>query len=106
MLLNYETAVDSQSKRSHVQILHYTFDDKRSILVLPHNVISRIGTLNVKLLVCDFCKRPTGKRTNGRMGVNRLKQNILHVHEVYGLCKWFMIIYWQIQSNPTPSHFG
>ena len=76
--------MDSQLEKSHVQILHYTSDDKHSV-VLSHNVISCIATLNVKMY--DFCKRPAGKWTNGRMSVNRLKQNILRVHEVYGLCK-------------------
>ena len=37
------------------------------------------------------------------MSVNRLKQNILHVHEVYGLRKWFMIIYLANLKQP-PSH--
>ena len=54
--------MNSQLKKSHVQILHYTSDDKHSI-VLSH--ISCIATLNVKLY--DFCERPAGKRTNGRM---------------------------------------
>ena len=41
-------------------------------------------------------KRKRRNGTNGNMSVNRLKQNILRVHEVYGLCKCYMIIYWQI----------
>ena len=83
ILLFYEIAVDSQSEKSHVQIQHCTSDNKRNI-VLSH--ISYKATLNVNKLY-DFCERPAGKRTNGRMSVNRLKQNISHVHEVYGLCK-------------------
>ena len=69
-------ALNSQSEKSHVQILHYTSDDKHSI-VLSH--ISCIATLNVKLHVHDFCERPAGKRTNGRMSVWRLKQSFKHM---------------------------
>ena len=69
----------SQLEKSHVQILHYTSDDKHSI-VLSH--ISCIATLKVKLY--DFCERPAGKRTNGRMSVRRLKKI---KYNVYGLCK-------------------
>ena len=62
-------AVNSQSEKSHVQILHYTSDDKHSI-VLSH--ISCKAILNVKLY--DFCERPAGKQTNGRMSFRRSKQ--------------------------------
>ena len=100
LLLFYEIAVDSQSEKSQVRILHYTSDDKRSI-VLSHNVIPCIVTLNVKL--CDFCKRPAGKRTNGRMSVNMLKQDILHVHEVYGLCNWLWLFIGRFKATlPHP----
>ena len=67
-------AVNSQSEKSHVQILHYTSDDKHSI-VLSH--ISCIAILNVKLY--DFCERPAGKRTNGRMSFRRLKQSFKYM---------------------------
>ena len=44
----YEMAVNSQSEKSHVQILHYTSDDKHRIHeALSH--ISCIAILNVKL---------------------------------------------------------
>ena len=71
-------AVNSQSEKSDVQILHYTSDDKYSI-VLSH--ISCIATLNVKLY--DFFERPAGKRTNERMSVRMLKQNILSIIMVF-----------------------
>ena len=38
------------------------------------------------------------------MSVNSLKQNILHVHEVYGLRKWFLIIYLLADLKQPPSH--
>ena len=66
--------MNSQSEKSHVQILHYTSDDKHS-LVLSH--ISCIATLKIRLY--DFCERPAGKRTNGRMRVRRLKQSFKYM---------------------------
>ena len=63
--------MNSQSEKSHVQILHYTSDDKHSI------VLSHIAILNVELY--DFCERPAGKRTNGRMSFRRLKQSFKYM---------------------------
>ena len=87
--------MNSHSENSHVQILHYTSDDKHSI-VLSH--ISYIATLNVKLY--DFCEKPAGKRTNGRMSVRRLKQNILSI--------WFLLMIYDYLladlKRPYPSH--
>ena len=91
-------AVNSQSEKSHVQILHYTSDDKHSI-VLSH--ISCIATLNVKIY--DFCERPAGKRTNGRMSVRRLIQNILSIWSLQMI--YIMIIYWQKATLPHPIWF-
>ena len=71
---------DSKSQKSHVQFPNSTSDIKRSVVLSD---ILCITTLNYITNVKDTVV----KRTNGRMSVNRLKQNILHVHEVNGLRK-------------------
>ena len=39
----------------------------------------------------DFCERPAGKRTNGRMSVRRLKQNILSIIMIFANDLWLFI---------------